>query len=295
MTERRLPPGNRAPVRVLAGLDALDGPAKRIGKAVRGIFRPGPVKDALSGTWLGHTLHPLLTDVTIGTFTSAVMLDWLGGEQSRPAAERLIAIGLASTVPTATSGSSDWADTEVASDPVRRIGLVHAAANVTATALFAASLAARRRGGSGRLLALAGGGTLAASGYLGGHLTLAEGVGVDQTTFEEGAGEWTYALPEADLPEGRARCVEADGTNVMVVRRGGALYALSDRCSHRGGPLHQGVVEHGCVTCPWHGSRFRLDDGSVDRGPSPYPQPSFDVRERDGRVEVRSAHGEPTV
>jgi nitrite reductase/ring-hydroxylating ferredoxin subunit/uncharacterized membrane protein len=287
MTERRLPPGNRAPVRVLAGVEALDGPAKRIGKAVRGLVKPGPIKDALSGSWLGHTLHPLLTDVTIGTFTSAVMLDWLGGERSRPASERLIAIGLASVVPTATSGASDWADTEVGSDSVRRIGAVHAAANVTAASLFAASLAVRRRGGSGRLLALAGGGTLAASGYLGGHLTLAEGVGVDQTTFEEGLGEWTDALAEAELPEGRARCVEADGTNVMVVRRGGALYALSDRCSHRGGPLHEGTFEGLTVSCPWHDSVFDLRDGSLVHGPAAYPQPAWDVRERDGRIEVR--------
>jgi nitrite reductase/ring-hydroxylating ferredoxin subunit/uncharacterized membrane protein len=287
MTERLLPPGNRAPVRVLAGVEALDAPGKRIGKAVRDLVKPGPVKDALSGSWLGHALHPLLTDVTIGTFTSAVLLDWLGGEKSRPAAERLIAIGLASTVPTATSGSSDWADTEVASDAVRRIGLVHAAANVTAATLFGASLAARRRGGSGRLLALAGGGVLAASGYLGGHLTLAEGVGVDQTTFEEGAGEWTDALPEADLSEGQARCVEADGTTVMVTRRGGAVYALSDRCSHRGGPLHEGRFDGVTVRCPWHDSVFDLRDGALVHGPAAYPQPAWDTRVEEGRIQVR--------
>ena len=287
MTDRRLPPGNRAPVRVLAGLDALDAPAKKIGKTVRGIIRPGPVKDALSGSWLGHALHPLLTDVTLGTFMSAVMLDWVGGEKSQPAAERLIALGLLSTAPTVSSGYSDWADTEVASDSVRRIGIVHAATNATAASLFAASWATRRRGGSGRLLALAGGGALAAAGYLGGHLTLAEGVGVDRTTFEAAPDDWADVLDDADLRDGQMRCVEADGTVVMVARTGGDLYALSDHCSHRGGPLHEGKLDGLTVICPWHDSVFDLRDGALVHGPAAYPQPAWDVRARAGRIEVR--------
>ncbi len=287
MTERRLPPGNRAPVRVLAGLDALDAPAKAIGKAVRGIIRPGPVKDALSGSWLGHALHPLLTDLTIGTLTSAVLLDWLGGERSQPAAERLIAIGLASAVPTVSSGYSDWADTEVADESVRRIGIVHAATNATAASLFAASWAARRRGGSGRLLALAGGGAMAAAGYLGGHMTLAEGVGVDHTVFEDGSDEWAAVLDDGELREGQMRCVEADGTAVMVARREGVVYALSDHCAHRGGPLHEGKLDGISVSCPWHDSVFDLRDGALIHGPAAYPQPAWDTRVRDGRIEVR--------
>ena len=287
MTERRLPPGNRAPVRKLAGVEALDAPAKKLGKLARSVIKPGPVKDALSGSWLGHALHPLLTDVTIGTYSSAVMLDWLGGEQSRPAARRLIGLGLLSTAPTVTSGFSDWADTEVASDAVRRIGVVHAAANFTAASLFAASWATRRNGGSGRLLALAGGGVLAASGYLGGHLTLAEGVGVDRTTFEAGTDEWAAVLDDGELGEGQMRCVEADGTAVMVARSGGALYALSNHCSHRGGPLHEGDLDGLTVTCPWHDSVFDVRDGALVHGPAAYPQPAWDVRARDGRIEVR--------
>jgi nitrite reductase/ring-hydroxylating ferredoxin subunit len=287
MTHRLLPPGNRAPVRVLAGLEALDPPAKKIAKKVRDLTKPRPVKEALSGSWLGHPLHPVLTDVTIGTFTSAVLLDWLGGKRSRPATERLIALGLASTLPTVASGYSDWADTEVASDAVRRIGIVHSAANATASWLFAASLVARRRGGSGRALALAGGATLVGSGYLGGHMTFAEGVGVDQTTFEQPTDEWTAVLDDASLGEGEARCVEAGGAAVMVVRREGALYALSNRCSHRGGLLHEGELDGHTVQCPWHGSVFDVRDGALVRGPSAYPQPAWDTRVQAGRIEVR--------
>ena len=277
------------PARRIAQLEALDAPAKKIGKAVRAVIKPGPVKNALSGTWLGHALHPMLTDVTIGSFTSAVMLDWLGGEESEQAARRLIGIGLLSAVPTVSSGYSDWADTEVADESVRRVGIVHAAGNATAAWLFAASWLARRNGdhGRGRVLALAGSGILGGAAYLGGHMTLAEGVGVDHTTFEDGPEEWTAVLDDADVPDGQMRCVEADGTAVMVARTGGNLYALSNRCSHRGGPLHEGELDAGTVTCPWHDSVFDLRDGSLVHGPAAYPQPAWDTRVREGRIEVR--------
>src|SRR4051794_446025 len=129
MLHRLLPPGNRAPVRKIAQLDALDAPASKIGKVMRDVFKPRPVKEVLSGSWLGHPLHPVLTDVAIGTFTSAVLLDWLGGRNSEPAARRLIGIGLLSVAPVAGSGWSDWADTEIADPAVRRIGVVHATTN----------------------------------------------------------------------------------------------------------------------------------------------------------------------
>ena len=289
MTDRLLPPGNRAPVRFLAGLEALDPPAKKIGKAVRTLIKPGPVKDALSGSWLGHALHPLLTDVTIGSFTSAVALDWLGGHESEPAAQRLIGLGLLSTLPTVSSGYNDWADSEVANDSVRRIGIVHAAANGTGALLFAGSLRARANGarGRGKLLALAGMGALSAGGWLGGHLAYAEGVGVDVTVFEDYPGDWTAVVAESELAEGEPHRAELDGVPVVVVRNGGELYALAERCSHRGGPLSDGEVADGCITCPWHGSRFRLEDGSVERGPAAYPQPALDVRVSGGMVEVR--------
>src|SRR5829696_376536 len=241
----------------LAGLEAVDEPAKAIGKVVRDTVPAGPVKDALSGVWLGHALHPLLTDLPIGTYTSAVLLDWLGGRDGRAAADRLIGLGLLFTLPTASTGLTEWADSEVGDPRVRRIGLVHAALNVGVTALFGASLAARRGGarGMGKLLALAGAGVLGASGHLGGHLSYAEGGGV----------------------------------GVLVARHDGVVHALSNRCGHRGGPLDEGELHDGCVTCPWHGSVFGLQDGSVVRGPAAYPQPRWDVRLRDGVIEIKGS------
>jgi nitrite reductase/ring-hydroxylating ferredoxin subunit len=166
---------------------------------------------------------------------------------------------------------------------------VHAAANGTGALLFAGSLLARGRGGrgKGKLLALAGMGAVSAGGWLGGHLSYAEGVGVDVTAFEDYPGDWTPVIAEAELADGKAHRAEVGGVPVMVVRDGGHVHALADRCSHRGGPLSDGEIDDGCVTCPWHGSRFRLSDGSVERGPAAYPQPALDVRISGGMVEVR--------
>jgi len=270
-------------------LEPLDAPARTVGKTVRDTIPSGPVKDAFSGTWLGHALHPLLTDLPIGTWTSAVLLDWLGGAESRSAADRLIALGIAFALPASATGMTEWADAEPASDEVRRVGIVHASANASATALFGASLLARRRGarGAGRLLALAGAGVLGASGFLGGHLSYAKGVGVRQTAFEDPPEEWTPALRESDLPEGESRYAEVAGVGVLVARHGGQVYALSNRCVHRGGPLDEGELSDGCVTCPLHGSTYRLSDGSVQRGPAAYPQPAWQVRVRDGVIELK--------
>ena len=268
----------------------LDAPAKAAGKAVRSAVPAGPVKDALSGTWLGHALHPLLTDVTIGTWMSAVLLDLVGGRASEPAAERLIALGLASAPATIATGWTEWADTEVASDAVRRSGIVHAAANGAALAAFAGSLVARRRGdtGRGKLLGLAGAGLMSAGGWLGSHLAYTRGVGVDNTVFESGPRDWTPAgVREADLAEGRPHCVRVEDTPVLLLRQGGRVHALANRCTHRGGALHEGEVGDGTITCPLHGSRFRLEDGFIERGPATARQPVLEARVRDGAVEVR--------
>ncbi|MBD0330974.1 MAG: Rieske (2Fe-2S) protein [Thermoleophilia bacterium] len=273
----------------LGEVEPLDAPAKAL-SSVAGRIGPGALKDALSGTWLGHALHPFLTDLPIGTWTSATLLDLIGGEDSERAAERLIGAGLLASLPTAVTGLTEWADTETSDTSVRRVGVVHAAANVAAVALFAASLAARRRGSRarGKQLGLAAMGALTVGGHLGGHLSYAKGVGVDQTTFQQRQTEWTRVLDDADLADGDHRAVQVDGVAVLVAREHGRLYALANRCVHRGGPLADGTFENGCVTCPWHGSTFRLADGSVVHGPAAYPQPVYDVRVEAGGVEVRA-------
>jgi nitrite reductase/ring-hydroxylating ferredoxin subunit/uncharacterized membrane protein len=292
-SEARSPRAYEAVEELAGRAGVLDGPADAISRTIRNVL-PKPARDALAGSWLGHALHPVLTDVPIGAWTSALMLDWLGGEDGEAGADRLIGVGLVASLPTFWSGWVDWADSSAGNPVVRRTGIVHAVANGSAAALFAASLAARRSGsrGRGRLLALAGGALLTGGGYLGGHLAYAEGIGVDQTAFEKPEPDWhVLDLREADLAENEPRCAEADGIAVLVVRTGGEIHALSDRCTHRGGPLHEGTIEDGCVRCPLHASVFRLRDGSVVEGPAAYPQPAWDARVRDGRIEVRPAAG----
>jgi len=160
----------------LEGLSAVDGPSQAAAAAVRDAVGSGALKAALRGDWSGHALHPLLTDTVIGTWTSGLLLDLTGGQ----GADRLIAAGIVCAVPTALSGATDWADAEERDPGARRVGALHAVANVGALGLQIRSLSARRRGARGRgiALSLAANALLGASGYLGGHLSYAQGVGV---------------------------------------------------------------------------------------------------------------------
>ena len=265
----------------------LDAIAKKVGDLVAKVVPPGPVKGALSGTWLGHTLHPVLTDLPIGAWASATALDLVGGEESEEAARRLIGLGILASLPTAASGFSDYSDTM---GEERRVGLTHAAFNVAALALFGASYSARRNGSSlkGKSLSLLGISAASVGAYLGGHLSLDMGVGVDHTAYESGPSDWSPTVPESELEEGKAVKVGVDGVNVMLTRYGGRICALSDRCTHAGGPLNEGTIKEGSVQCPWHGSVFSLEDGSVEQGPARSPQPAYESRVVEGRVEVRS-------
>lgn len=267
-------------------LEPLDGVAEAVAGVARPLTDPTPVKNALSGTWLGHRLHPLLTDVAIGSFLGATVLDVVA-PGSRQASRRLIGFGVLASLPTAASGLSDWVDVY---DDGRRIGLVHAAGNTLALALYLWSFRRRGRGGrlSGKLLSLLGLGVLAASGYLGGHLAYELGVGVDQAGLQPRIADWVDVAAADDLREGEPMVATAGEVELMLVRQGGRVHALNNRCTHAAWGLAKGELEDGCVTCPGHGSRFALEDGAVVRGPAAAPQPVYQVRESDGRILVRS-------
>lgn len=244
------------------------------------------VKNLLAGTWLGHRLHPLMTDAVIGPWLSAWALDLLGGEAGERAADRLVALGVVTSVPTALAGASDWSDAAERSQ--HRSGLVHAAANTVGLGLQVASLLARRRGDRGRATVLS---TLAmaavgAGGYLGGHLAYVQGVGVDHPTGDVGE-DWTAVAALDRLTEGEPVGVTVDGVDVVLVLRDGVVHALAATCSHAGGPLAEGTVEGGCITCPWHGSTFTLVDASIVRGPATTPQPVLETRLVGDQIEVR--------
>ena len=265
----------------------LDMPADAISRVAHGILPPGRMKNILSGSALGHPAHPLVVTVPIGAWISASLLDVAGGRQGQAAAQRLIGLGIIAAVPAALTGVSDWSDTLGAE---RRVGLVHAATVDTALLLYLSSWRARRREDhrTGVRRGMLAAGVLGFGGWLGGHLAYAIGVGVDTTAFLHGPEEWTDVAAEADLAENVPVGVSAAGVPLLLVRQGGTVFALNDRCTHRGAPLHEGRVEGGCIECPWHKSRFELADGRVAQGPATRPQTAFAVRIVDGRVQVRS-------
>jgi nitrite reductase/ring-hydroxylating ferredoxin subunit/uncharacterized membrane protein len=268
-------------------LEALDPIAQRGGRTIRDLIPSGPVKDALSGTWLGHALHPMLTDVVIGAFSGATMTDLVLGDDD--ATQWLIGLGLLAYLPTAASGASDWADSESANDAVRRVGMVHAGANAVGTWLYGLSWLTRRAGRkrTARLLGLAGLSVMGLGGYLGGHLTLRKGVGPDQTVFDPGPTDWTAAADVSLLSDRRPLRVVVDATPVLLVQDGEEIFALHDRCSHRGCSLSEGELEGQDIVCSCHGSRFSLRDGALRGGPATAAQPSFQVRREGDRIEVR--------
>jgi len=259
----------------------LDPPSDVVSGVVNTVLPGGPVKDLLHGTWLGHPVHPLLIAVPIGLWTGTSLLDLLG---ERSAARRTVGAGVLAAVPTVITGYADWSELGQARKP-KRVGLVHAAA------LYAASWKARRRGDHtrGAVLALVGAGAMSVGGYLGGHLAYSQAVGVNRNAdIRLAPKDWTDVGAAEDLDEGVPSRVVAARQPVVLVRRGGTVHAMGATCSHWGGPLDEGDVDGDCLVCPWHGSAFRLADAGVARGPATYPQPLYDVRVVDGRVQVRA-------
>jgi nitrite reductase/ring-hydroxylating ferredoxin subunit/uncharacterized membrane protein len=264
-------------------LDRLAGP---VGDAARHALGRQPVKDALSGTWLGHPLHPVLTDLPIGFWTSAFTLDLFGGRRSRRAATQLVAWGVVSAVPTALTGAADWGDT---TGPARRVGLVHATANSAALACYAASWWSRVRGRHARGVALGLAGATAATvgGYLGGHLIANLGIGTDRSAASRPPAEWTRVASADQVTEAPRRALAGEAP-VVLLRHHGVPRALDARCPHRGGPMDEGEVRDGCITCPWHGSVFRVDDGELVQGPATVELPAYECRVLGDAVEVRA-------
>jgi nitrite reductase/ring-hydroxylating ferredoxin subunit/uncharacterized membrane protein len=267
--------------------EALDQPAQKLADVVHAATRPRLVKNALSGTWLGHRFHPLLVELPIGFWSGALMFDMIATRRGRWAADVLVGSGVVAAVPTAAAGLSDWADTF---GGPKRIGLVHASCNTLALLSYSGSLVARllgrRKAGVG--LSLVGATAISVGGYLGSHLSYVQAVGVERKWLAGGPKDWTAVLDAGELQEATPRVVRAGDTEVLLYREGNRINALWATCTHEGGPLGEGHFADGCVRCPWHGSTFRLADGKVVRGPAAASQPVYEARVTDGKVEVRA-------
>ncbi|WP_114423159.1 DUF2231 domain-containing protein [Nocardioides houyundeii] len=167
----------------LEGASVLDRPVAALEPHVQTLFASGVKGQVLRGDWLGHALHPLLTDLVVGSWTSASLLDVLGRGRWAAPAQALVGTGLAAAVPTAWTGWAEWSE---ASSREKRVGLVHAVSNGVAIGAYAASWRARRQGrqAAGVKLGLLGYAISGAGAYLGGHLAEARKVGSHHPAFD---------------------------------------------------------------------------------------------------------------
>jgi nitrite reductase/ring-hydroxylating ferredoxin subunit/uncharacterized membrane protein len=266
------------------GLDRVVGPVQQVVQKLP----PGTVKDTLHGVQVGHPLHPMLVQVPLGAFLSAGFLDALGDDGERQA-RHLIGLGLLASVPAALAGWTDWAEQH---EQQLRTGVVHAAANSLALTLYSGSLLARGRGrtGLGRALGYAGLAAVSVGGLLGGDISYRQAGGAnhaEETPHLVPTG-WQDLMPLADLVDGKPAKATLGEVPLFVLRDGGQVHVLANKCSHLSGPLSDGDLsdDRSCVTCPWHGSVFRVADGLVVHGPATADQPAFQTRVEAGIVQV---------
>jgi nitrite reductase/ring-hydroxylating ferredoxin subunit/uncharacterized membrane protein len=273
----------------------LDRIAEPLGRAIRNTYELGGpagrrLKNAAHGVWLRHPLHPVFTDLPIGAWTTGLALDAIAARTNDRAMERAadvaIGVGLAGAAAAAVTGLTDWAET---SGRARRTGLVHGLLNIAATTLYATAFVLRKRGARslGQSCAIGGYTIAVGAAWFGGDLVYDQRVGVTHATVDA-PGSFTAVANSAEIAEGTMKRVRHGDLDLLIVRQHGRVCALAHSCSHLGGPLSEGTLEDGSVVCPWHGSEFALADGRVIIGPATHNQPCLDVRERAGRIEVKS-------
>jgi nitrite reductase/ring-hydroxylating ferredoxin subunit/uncharacterized membrane protein len=275
----------------------LEPVADVLQKVVAGSYKllgnPGrSLKTFFHGTWLGHPLHPVLTDIPIGAWTIAVLFDlsyliershgWVS------AADVTIFIGLLGALGSAVAGYTDWSDTF---GRERRIGIAHGLLNTLVILLYLVSFILRVAGGSrglAILLAYAGYLLVVTAAFLGGDLVFSIGTGVNHHAWQEVPTKFTKVLLEGQLADGILVKGLAGDTPILLYKKGDAVCAISETCSHAGGPLSEGELLAGnLVQCPWHASRFDVCTGQVKGGPATISQVRYQTRIQNGQIEVR--------
>jgi nitrite reductase/ring-hydroxylating ferredoxin subunit/uncharacterized membrane protein len=274
-----------------------------------------PLKLFFNGTWIGHPLHPVLKDIPVGAWTFTVIFDLAGLVFNVPsfglAASVTAGIGIAGAAAAAVAGMMDWMDID---PPEKSVGAVHAILNIVATLFFLASFLMRYRDhwqlmwGSCSV-ALAGYLLMTAGATLGGAMVYRMGVMINRNAYRNGPSDFQPAVAASKLAEGKMVRVEVDGQPILLVQPSllvksasagsgssdtkatnsdaSTIYAIGAVCSHYGAPLNEGTLEGGTVRCPWHGSRFALEDGSVREGPTCTAVPCYKVRVVKDQVEIK--------
>ena len=264
-------------------------------KVVIGSNRKPPrrFRSLLNGTWFGHPLHPVITDVPITAWMITAVFDilWLISHTTWAAYGAFVAVlvGLLGALGAIATGLTDWSDTYGSE---RSIGFNHALFNASATILYLVSFLLRLIAGPGdgiaaTIIGFVGLACVLYAGYLGGEMVFVKGTGVNHTAWEAGGEDYEAVLPLEKVEENTLYRVTASGVPVVLLRQGKQFYAISATCPHAGGPLDEGTLTGDVVECPWHGSRFCMRDGRVLTGPATVNAPRYDVRVRNGQVEVK--------
>jgi nitrite reductase/ring-hydroxylating ferredoxin subunit/uncharacterized membrane protein len=276
-------------------MDPFGDFVQRVVGGIYGALGPlGPaLKNLAHGTWaLRHPLHPALTDFPLGAWSVGVIADFAARYWHvlpTQAGDIGLAAGVVAALGAVLTGYTDFHETYALE---RRSALLHGLVMTTVFVLMALSLALRWWAGPGAhdlavWIALAGVLLTMLGMYLGGHVVYRFGTAVDRNAFVEAPEDFVDVGALADFPEGRMKSVDAGAAKVLVVRRGDSVLAISNVCSHAGGPLDEGELQGDVVTCPWHGSKFCIRDGAVRGGPATFSQPRYEARVSDGRLELK--------
>jgi nitrite reductase/ring-hydroxylating ferredoxin subunit len=275
----------------------LSGLSNAIANLMDAIFRPlgrpgKLLQDFLNGSWLGHSVHPVVTDVAVGGATAALLLQvliWLGVADLEVALIWLLGLTWLSGLSAIVTGLTDFKDTATGDE--RNVVGLHGEINIVATVLFIAAFVAAVAGASGAAawLLVAGYLVLSVGAFIGGHVVFKYGYMVNHNAFARGkrAREFTAVLPVAELPEETPTRAALGATGLVLVRRGDVVYALKETCPHAGGPLAEGHLDGDTIICPWHGSALRLSDGAVRHGPATSRQVAYRARISGEQVEVQ--------
>ncbi len=276
------------------GLTGLGNGVEKLMKGFYGALgSPGKLlQDFLNGSWLGHPLHAVVTDVVVGGYTTLIVLDLLGlvwHVDVEPAGAIILGLSTLAGLSAVISGLTDFQDTATGDE--RNVAVLHGTINIAAVLIYLVALV-MRLGGSpdgSRFVAIVGYLVISVGAYVGGHIVFKYGYMVNHNAFAKGkrAKEFTAILPAAELADGKPTKAMLGATALVVVRRGDVVHALKETCSHAGGPLSEGELRGDAIVCPWHASSFRLSDGHVLHGPAGTRQVRYAARINAGQVEVQ--------
>ena len=247
------------------------------------VFHPiRPIQNFLNGTWLGHPVHAVVTDVPVGAMTVSIVADLIG---QPVVADVAMLLGVLAIVAAAVTGLADYAEVD---GNARTRATVHGSIMVVTLVAYLISLAIRSGNPADRLLPILIAGVayllLSLGAWIGGDLVYLVGTHVNRHAWRGAGTKWVKLELGGleDIPEGGPTKLKAGINDLAIVRNGDRILAVHAQCAHAGGPLAEGELVGDAIQCPWHGSRFRLADGHVARGPAVYDQPAFDVRRADG-------------